>query len=277
MNIPAELQQKYRAVQVMVSGHGRLAVAFSGGVDSSLLLKIAHDTLGDKVLALFADSVVQPEEERQAALDTAKAIGASLEVVDFDPLSLPEFVANPIDRCYHCKKSIFSTFLERAGKQKISRLADGTNLDDLSQDRPGARALSELGVVSPLAEAGLTKEEIRELSRALGLPTWDRHSASCLATRIPANTPITVADLELVDKAERFLHQRGYYGCRVRLADGTCYLELAAGDIARMASGGDFVAVRDYLYSLGAGKVFLDLLERASILSTSSQGVRMNE
>lgn len=274
MDIPTDLQHKYKAAQALIRGYGPLAVAFSGGVDSSLLLKIAHDTLGEKVLALFADSVVQPKEERRGALDTARVIGAPLEIVDFDPLALPEFVANPIDRCYHCKKSIFSVFLELAGQRKISQLVDGTNLDDLSEHRPGARALAELGIQSPLAEAGLTKAEIRQLSRALGLPTWDRYSASCLATRIPADTPIIAADLEMVDKAERFLHQRGYYGCRVRLAAHTCTLEFAAGDIKRVTGNGDFVAVRDYLYSLGANKVFLDLLERASILWTSCQRVQ---
>ena len=185
----------------------------------------------------------------------------------FAPDSLPEFAANPSDRCYHCKKAIFSTFLALARERHIPWLADGTNSDDLQQHRPGQRAVTELGVRSPFTEAGLAKEEIRLLSRALGLSTWNKPSASCLATRIPTHTPITMTNLGLVETAERTLHTLGYHGCRVRLLGTALTIELAAGDIARLAGHGDFITVRTYLYSLGAEKVFLDLLERESILS----------
>ena len=267
MGLATELKKKYLALQHILQGYGRVAIAFSGGVDSSLLLKVAHDTLGENVLALFADSVVQPAAERQGAIDTACALGASFEIVGFNPLSLPDFVTNSKSRCYHCKKSIFSAFLELAGQRGFPLLADGTNLDDLGQDRPGAVAVAELGVKSPLAESGLTKGEIRQLSKTLGLPTWNKPSASCLATRIPIGIPVTAADLAMVDKAEGYLHGLGYHGCRVRLAGTTCYLEVVAGDIARLAKHGELEVVRSYLYALGATKVFLDLLERESILS----------
>lgn len=267
MDIPPELKEKYQTVRDIIKGYRRLAIAFSGGVDSSLLLKIAHDALGKNTMAMFADSVVQPEKERQDAVDTAQSIGACLKIVAFDPLALAEFTANQARRCYYCKKSIFSTFMELARQQDFPCLADGTNHDDLSQDRPGAQAVAELGVKNPLAEAALTKGEIRQLSRALGLSTWNKPSASCLATRIPTNTIITAADLAMVGKAEHYLHDLGYHGCRVRLAAATFYLELADGDIARLADRREFGAIRDYLYALGAKKVFLDLLERASILA----------
>lgn len=267
MDISPSLQQKHRQVQTLLADYGPVAIAFSGGVDSTLLLKIAHNTLGDRCLALFADSVVQPQEEREAARAQAQAIGAPLRLIPFAPLTLPEFAANPADRCYHCKKAIFAAFLTVAREHNFPGLADGTNSDDLAKERPGQRAVVELGVKSPLAAAGLTKEEIRLLSRALGLSTWNKPSASCLATRIPAHTPITVANLSLVDAAERTLHTLGYQGCRVRWAESTATIELASGDIARLARHGDFIKIRAYLQSLGVKKVFLDLLERESILS----------
>ena len=267
MEIPHTLQTKLQRLQELLVGYGRLAVAFSGGVDSSLLLKISHDTLGDGVIALFADSLVQPHGERLGALATAKTIGAALEVIPFAPLSLAEFAANHAERCYHCKLAIFSIFLDVAKRREFPWLADGTNANDLSKHRPGMRAVAELGVKSPLADAGLTKEEIRLVSRTLGLPTWNKPSASCLATRIPTGTPITPASLSLIDKAEAFLHSLGYLGCRVRLSTTTATIELAAGDISRVTRQEDYIRVRDYLFALGANKVFLDLLERESILS----------
>ena len=267
MPLTDEQKEKYQKAREILKGYDRLAIAFSGGADSSLLLRLAHETLGKNVMALFADSVLQPANERQDAANTAQSIGVTLDIVTFDPLALAEFTSNQARRCYYCKKSIFSTFIDLAHRQNFPWLADGTNRDDLSQDRPGAQAVAELGVKSPLAEAGLTKDDVRQLSQALGLPTWNKPSASCLATRIPTNTRITATDLAMVDLAERHLHDLGYHGCRARLANTTFYLELASGDIARLVDRREFGAVRDYLHSLGAKKVFLDLLERASILA----------
>ncbi|MDD5759890.1 MAG: ATP-dependent sacrificial sulfur transferase LarE [Desulfobulbaceae bacterium] len=261
------LQKKFAVLQKILRGYGQMAIAFSGGADSSLLLKIAYDTLGGNTLAFFADSPVQPTGEHQNACDIAQTIGAPLEIVKFNPLALPEFTENSKLRCYHCKKSIFSTFLKLASQRHLHCLADGTNFDDLSKDRPGSLAVAELGIKSPLAEAGLTKSEIRELSRLLNLPTWNKPSASCLATRIPTGTPITATDLSIIDRSERVLHDLGYFGCRARLEASTCHLELAAGDISRLVNSGDYNLVREAIRALGASKVFLDLSERGSILS----------
>lgn len=267
MNISPEIKQKYQQLEETIRNYGSIAIAFSGGVDSSLLLKVAHDTLGNNTLALFADSVVQTMEERQSALNTAKGIGATLQPVNFDPLIVPEFSANTPNRCYHCKKNIFSAFIELARQHNFPILADGTNLDDLSMERPGMQAVLELGVKSPLAEASLTKHEIRLLSKALGLTTWNKHSASCLATRIETNMPITVERLSLIERAERHLHTLGYLGCRVRLNGTIFIIELSTGDIPRITQHIEFTHILDFFFSLGATKVFLDLLERESILS----------
>lgn len=267
MNISSEITIKYRRLEEILRNYGRIAIAFSGGVDSSLLLKVAHDTLGDNILALFADSVVQTAEERQSAFDTATTIGAVIHNVDFAPLTIYEFATNSPMRCYHCKKNIFSVFIDLAYQHNFSVLADGTNLDDLGTERPGMQAVIELGVKSPLAEAGLTKCEIRILSKALGLSTWNKPSASCLATRIETNMPITIERLSLIDQAERYLHQLGYQGCRVRLSGTTFIIELACGDISRISQRNEFTRIRAFFFSLGATKVFLDLLEREGILS----------
>jgi len=267
MDLPQKLQEKMVSLQEIVRGYRRVAIAFSGGADSSLLLKVAYDVLGENTLALFADSQFQPEEERHGAIATAGLIGASIDVVTFDPFALPLLILNSKLRCYHCKRAIFSQFIDLARQRQCLWLADGTNFDDLSQDRPGILAIKELGVQSPLAQACLTKSEVRLLSHHLGLPTWDKPSASCLATRIPTDTPITAMAVAAVDQAERILHGLGYQGCRVRIAASAWYLELAEGDIERLVASSDLGRVRAAFFALGANKVFLDLLERASILA----------
>ena len=267
MEPEALTQTKYQLLREKIKAQGRLAIAFSGGVDSSLLAKVCHDQLGKGALLLFADSPLLPDGSRQEAVATAQAIGARLLVVDFDPLAAPEFVVNPPDRCYHCKRLILTRFLALAGELGFTALAEGTNLDDLSRDRPGLRAVAELGVISPLSAAKLSKTEIRSISRALGLSTWDKPAASCLATRIPAGRPVTRKALELVERAEAVLTELGYQGSRARLTEDGCRLELAAGGLGLMADRGDFIRVRERLRGLGLAKVFLDLLEREGILS----------
>ncbi len=238
MELDLGTQAKYQALREWVKSQGRLAIAFSGGVDSSLLAKVCHDLLGEGAVLLFADSPLQPARTRLEAIATAQAIGARLRVIEFAPLAAPEFAANPPDRCYHCKKMILARFFALAREQGFSLLAEGTNADDLSRDRPGMRAVAELKALSPLAAAGLAKREIRALSRSLGLSTWNRPAASCLATRIPTGHPVTAQALALVARAEAALEELGYQGCRVRLAEDGCRLELAAGDIVRMAGSG---------------------------------------
>ena len=186
-----DLSRKYQHLKEIIREAGSAAVAFSGGVDSSFLLKASVDTLGPKVLALHARSILQHEDEQAVASALLQEMGCESLIHEIDPLAWPEFPANPQDRCYLCKKKIYTIFLRDIQSRELQYLFDGTNMDDLQQDRPGLKAIKQLKVRMPLVEAGLHKQEIRQLSRELGLKTWQKFSSSCLATRVPCGTRIT--------------------------------------------------------------------------------------
>lgn len=261
-----ELSHRYTSLRDIIQSLGPMAIAFSGGVDSTFLLQVAHDVFPGQVAAFFADSLVQPAGEKAAALEFAKKIGVPLQIIDFNLLDEAEFIANSPERCYYCKKKIFSTFRKFSLKEG-QVLADGTNLDDLQEVRPGFKACQELGVKSPLLEAGLTKADIRILSRKFGLSTWNKPSASCLATRIAEGHEITASAISLVDRGEEWLHSQGFWGCRLRVRDKVCCIELSAGDIARFSKTDKYSLALEFMYSLGFQKVFLDLSEREGILA----------
>lgn len=198
---------------------GSVAIAFSGGVDSTFLLKVAHDVLGNKVLAITAKSETYPDSELKEAKYLAKLIGVRHQILETKELQNKDFYQNSANRCYFCKKELFSKLKKIFGateKKKINYVLDASNFDDLKDYRPGRIAAKELGVRSPLAEAGITKKEIRFLSKGLGLPTWEKPSQSCLASRIPYGHEITEKELKKVDKAENFLEQLGLKELRVR-------------------------------------------------------------
>lgn len=204
---------------------GSVLVAFSGGVDSTLLLKCAVDTLGaDKVVAVTAVSEITHREDVDDASMTAKALGVRHIVVRSDEVENADFVANTPERCYICKRGRFDRLVRLKEELRLDYIADGSNTDDAADYRPGERAMKEFGVRSPLREAGLYKSEIRQLSKVLGLPTWDRPSRACLASRIPYGTRITRDRLKMVDEAERSLHCFGFTQLRVRYH----------GDVARI-------------------------------------------
>lgn len=216
------LQEKQGQLQSILKQCGRVAIAFSGGVDSALVVKCALDTLGaDKVLVLFAQSeLLTADEIEQATLWPERngyAQEGCLEIIQVHPLEWPEVAANPQGRCYHCKRRLYQLFYERMQQRGYSCLLDGTNCDDLNSHRPGLRAIDELGVRMPLVEAGFNKADVRTLSHQLHLTTWDRPSTSCLATRIPTGVPITAQRLRKVAILEEQLRQFGFVGCRVRL------------------------------------------------------------
>lgn len=205
------------------------ALAFSGGVDSSFLL-YAGMRWGKRVKAYYVRTPFQPEFEYRDALRLARELNAQMEVITRNVLELEEVTANPTDRCYHCKKAIFSAIAEKAQEDGFSLLLDGTNASDQEDDRPGMRALRELSVRSPLRECGLTKDAIRELSRQAGLFTWDKPAYACLATRIPTGTAITEEMLSRTEWAEDYLSVLGFTDFRVRTLGNDAKLQLKARD-----------------------------------------------
>ena len=206
-------------------GHPKAALAFSGGADSALLLWAARE-YGCAVTAYYGKTAFQPEFEYRDALRLARELEAPMVTVEADILSVPGAAANGPERCYHCKRALFTRLWEAARRDGHTLLLDGTNASDDAGDRPGMRALRELEVRSPLRECGLTKAEVRRLSREAGLFTWDKPAYACLATRIPTGTPIVREDLEKVEGAENALHALGFRDFRVRIFHGAARLQV---------------------------------------------------
>jgi uncharacterized protein len=265
--LPDSLAEKRKNLEEIISREGRAAVACSGGVDSTLLLKITHDILGhENTIAVFADTPLLPPGESKSVEEVVNLIGSRLLTVSLDPLAWPEFTANPVDRCYLCKKKIYETFVQKLAEVNFEILMDGTNLDDLSDFRPGLKALEELNIRRPLADAGFGKDEIRKLSRELNLPNWNKHSSSCLATRIARDQAINFESLDLVRKCEGVLHDFGFAGCRVRISEDSAVIELLEEDIERFIQGPMRQAVTRKFNDFRIEKVHLNLSGRKGVL-----------
>jgi pyridinium-3,5-biscarboxylic acid mononucleotide sulfurtransferase len=211
---------------------GPAVVAFSGGIDSTLLLKVGYDTLGDRILAVTAVSPSLPDAERDATASLARAIGVAHRFVATDEMDDPGYVANDGRRCYHCKRALFRALRDIAPLAEGRALLYGAIPEDFSEDRPGLVAAAEAHVRAPLAEAGLTKPLVRELARRLGLPNWDKPAMACLASRIPVHTPVTVEALARVDRAEAALRSLGYRQVRVRHHGSRARIEIGAEELA---------------------------------------------
>ncbi|HZP43263.1 MAG TPA: ATP-dependent sacrificial sulfur transferase LarE [Candidatus Binatia bacterium] len=234
-------------------------VAFSGGVDSSFLVRVAHDVLGDRCLALTTVSPATPAEDVEDAKRLAEAIGVPHLLIDANELAIAGYAENPLDRCYFCKDNLFTICGAEARRRGLAAVLDGANVDDLRDHRPGLRAAAEQGVRHLLVEADFTKAEIRAASRALGLPTWDRPASPCLSSRFPYGTRITEERLARVAAAERLLRACGFEELRVRFHDQIARLEVPLADMPRLLAPQTRTRVVDGLRQLGFAYVTLDL------------------
>lgn len=250
---------KYEELKRLLREMGSVMVAFSGGVDSTLLLKSAVDELKDRAAAITIQAPFHSRAELSEARHLAEEIGARQIVYDARQLEMSAIENNPPDRCYICKKTIFSICRSIAGENGFSWLADGSNSDDLDDYRPGRRALQELGIRSPLLEAGLTKADIRELSRRIGLQTWNKPAMACLLTRFPHGVRITEDQLIMVENCEDFLRNLGFGQLRVRVHGETARIELENAEMARFMEVDIRAAVSEYFHSAGFKRISLDL------------------
>lgn len=257
------LENKYNALKQYLQNLGSVAVAFSGGVDSTLLARVAHDVLGDRMIAITVHSCFNAKREMNEADDFCAENGIRHLICDVDVLSVEGVAQNPPDRCYLCKKGLFEQIKQTAKKQGVEYVAEGSNVDDDADYRPGHRAIKELDIKSPLREAGLTKAEIRELSKALGLPTAAKPSFACLASRFVYGEPLTEEKLLMIDRAEQLLYDLGFHQFRVRIhqngAEDIARIEVLPEEFAKLIQSEVRSEVSAKLKDYGFSYVSMDL------------------
>jgi uncharacterized protein len=247
-------------LEAVIRSRPRAVVAFSGGVDSTLLLRVCRDVLGrENVVAVTGVSPTYTAEELRTARRVARGLGVEHVLIETDELASAAFAANPADRCYHCKGELFDRILALAAARGIDMVYDATNTDDLSDYRPGRRATEERGVTSPLLLAGLTKKDVRRLSKKLGLPSWDKPANPCLASRVPYGTPITLETLDRIRAGEKFIRGLGFAVVRLRHHDRLARIEVPAVDFARLMKPATARRITAKLRSLGYLWIALDI------------------
>lgn len=253
------LHQKLSRLRTLLSEMGSVVVAYSGGIDSTFVLKVAHDQLHEKAIGITAVSPTFPAMELEAAERIAGEIGARHELAQTDQLAIDDFVKNDANRCFHCKSDLYQLLEGLRESHAAAYIVDGTNLDDLGDDRPGIKAAHEWGVRSPLVEAGFSKVDIRALAKELGLSNWDKPAAACLSSRIPRGNMITLEKLHRVEDAEAVLHREGFRHFRVRNHDDMARIEVAKEELPRLTESDRCARISAKLKKLGFKFVTVDL------------------
>lgn len=257
--ISTETAKKYNDLQNIIREHGKIAIAFSGGVDSSFLLKVAHDVLGDGVLGVTARSATFPEREYNEAVTFAQKWQINHRTIVSEELDVEGFADNPKNRCFLCKSELFTKITGIAAAEGYTAVAEGSNADDLLDYRPGLQAVKEQGVISPLRQAKLNKQEIRDLSRMLGLSTWDKPAFACLSSRFPYGEQITREKLQAIDQAEQYLMDIGFRQVRVRHHGTIARIEVESAEIQKITTEPIRSDINAHFKQLGFAYVCVDL------------------